>query len=476
MKRLMLVACVCGGCVYGDALGQTVVRGPVQRGESRYYLIEAANWSAARGKALAMGGELAKIDDAAENEWIRTNLFTTGTKAFIGLNDAAQEGVFAWSGGGESSYRNWNGGSSGNSGSSDYAYMESTGGTWLMAGATYTPYAIVEVTGPIRLPGEFATLALAAPHIGVVSNEVELAAGDIQKGTVGAIALPAGKRIKVRGQGAGVSRLVLGSGVEQTELSGTWDLSELSLVGAPGSHPIFRLYDGAYTFRQVEVTCTPGTLMTGVVMVDRGASLTASRSKMHGMTTTPFVFLEQSLPSRFEGCLFTDIEYFALMLLGGADVTLSNCTVAGMPENYVPVFYGSGSLSIDNSIVWWVSSQLFHGGLEVEVRYSNTATPVPGEGNISVFPDFVSGTDFRLRPGSASIDAANVALQGGSALDLDGLPRLVDDPSAPNAAAYGLDMGCHESQEAGCAADFDGSGFVDLDDFAAFVASFESGC
>lgn len=42
--------------------------------------------------------------------------------------------------------------------------------------------------------------------------------------------------------------------------------------------------------------------------------------------------------------------------------------------------------------------------------------------------------------------------------------------------SYQLAGGYWTASEPGCPADFDGSGFVDLDDFIAFVGAFEAGC
>ncbi len=58
--------------------------------------------------------------------------------------------------------------------------------------------------------------------------------------------------------------------------------------------------------------------------------------------------------------------------------------------------------------------------------------------------------------------------------DLDGLDRVLDVPWANGSSAI-VDRGCYEFQYHTCPADFDKSGFVDLDDYVAFVAAFEAG-
>ncbi len=60
--------------------------------------------------------------------------------------------------------------------------------------------------------------------------------------------------------------------------------------------------------------------------------------------------------------------------------------------------------------------------------------------------------------------------------DLDHLDRVADVPWATDVGGNGnIDRGCYEYQFSTCPADFDVSGFVDLDDYTAFVAAFEAG-
>jgi hypothetical protein len=59
--------------------------------------------------------------------------------------------------------------------------------------------------------------------------------------------------------------------------------------------------------------------------------------------------------------------------------------------------------------------------------------------------------------------------------DLDGLDRVLDVPWASGETTATVDRGAYEFQYHTCPADFDKSGFVDLDDYVAFVAAFEAG-
>ena len=64
-------------------------------------------WANAESNANALGGHLVTINDAAEETWLRS-VFSTTTRYWIGLNDAATEGTFVWSSGEAVTYLNWN--------------------------------------------------------------------------------------------------------------------------------------------------------------------------------------------------------------------------------------------------------------------------------------------------------------------------------------------------------------------------------
>ncbi len=91
-----------------------VIEGPVvypANGHS-YYLLQIGSWTESQEKAVQLGGNLATIDNQAENDWICTVfdsvLVGSGAKGFwIGINDADQEGHFVWAGGEPVTYVNW---------------------------------------------------------------------------------------------------------------------------------------------------------------------------------------------------------------------------------------------------------------------------------------------------------------------------------------------------------------------------------
>jgi Lectin C-type domain len=75
-----------------------------------YYLLGSAtgqslNWHSAEAEAVALGGHLATITNAAENAWLSSTI-TSVTHAWIGLSDAF-DGNFQWISDEPLGYTNW---------------------------------------------------------------------------------------------------------------------------------------------------------------------------------------------------------------------------------------------------------------------------------------------------------------------------------------------------------------------------------
>jgi hypothetical protein len=64
------------------------------------------SWMSAENNAIALGGHLVTINDAAEEAWLRA-VFGGQTRYWIGFNDAASEGTWVWSSGEPVTYTNW---------------------------------------------------------------------------------------------------------------------------------------------------------------------------------------------------------------------------------------------------------------------------------------------------------------------------------------------------------------------------------
>jgi hypothetical protein len=87
------------------------------------------SWTNAESKAVALGGHLVTINDAAEEAWLRTT-FGSGTRYWIGFTDEAVEGTWVWASGEPVTYTHWNQGEPNDWGNGeDYALMNWDTGT-----------------------------------------------------------------------------------------------------------------------------------------------------------------------------------------------------------------------------------------------------------------------------------------------------------------------------------------------------------
>ncbi|MDA0802983.1 MAG: lectin-like protein [Planctomycetota bacterium] len=91
----------------------------------RYVLYSATTWSGAEATAQMLGGHLVAINDAEESAWIQTEFGLFGgvnRRIWIGANDVASEGVWAWTTGEPFTFSAWNAGEPNNaSGIEHYA-------------------------------------------------------------------------------------------------------------------------------------------------------------------------------------------------------------------------------------------------------------------------------------------------------------------------------------------------------------------
>src|SRR5262245_705021 len=80
-----------------------------------YHLLAENRWDQSEPQAVALGGHLATINSAAENDFIWNTfgptvnaIATTGNRSlWIGLNDVAVEGTWVWVSGQPVTYTNW---------------------------------------------------------------------------------------------------------------------------------------------------------------------------------------------------------------------------------------------------------------------------------------------------------------------------------------------------------------------------------
>ena len=114
------------------------------------------------------------------------------------------------------------------------------------------------------------------------------------------------------------------------------------------------------------------------------------------------------------------------------------------------------------------------GGGRHKLIIANTVTTITVWGSGGGAGESYKLYDFRLQPGSPSIDAAdNTAVPQNINTDLDGNPRYFDDPNTKdsgNGNAPIVDMGAYEFQGSNCPWDLDANGSVGTSDLLALFA------
>lgn len=104
--------------ILGITLSTLVVEKPTQAttihtnsgNGNKYFLTRSGSWFEARNEAFSkLGtGNLVKIDDQSEQTWLNRKFLNNSiTDAWIGLNDAQQEGIWRWEDGTTANYENW---------------------------------------------------------------------------------------------------------------------------------------------------------------------------------------------------------------------------------------------------------------------------------------------------------------------------------------------------------------------------------
>src|SRR6185295_18577712 len=120
-----IVLCLFVPCARG---GQSIGSVTNPNNNHAYHLIAGNDpaagitWTEAESTALALGGHLVTINDAAENSWIASQF--SQSYLWIGLNDATVEGSYQWTSGAPVTYTNWASGEPNNfGGNEDYGQM-----------------------------------------------------------------------------------------------------------------------------------------------------------------------------------------------------------------------------------------------------------------------------------------------------------------------------------------------------------------
>lgn len=90
--------------------GADVIKGPVYFQGHTYYLLTQNTWAGSEAEAIALGGHLVTVNDAAEQAFLVdqfSNVNGVQPHLWLGLNDVAAEGVFVWASGEPVTYSNF---------------------------------------------------------------------------------------------------------------------------------------------------------------------------------------------------------------------------------------------------------------------------------------------------------------------------------------------------------------------------------
>jgi hypothetical protein len=463
---------------------QTIVQGPVvyPATGSRFYVVQAADWNQARAFARARGGDLATVNDAAENEWIRANLTVNNTrKLFIGLNDAETEGSFRWSDGSTSAYRNWDSGGSFNTNNNDYALMSGPTGTWQLTNATFSQFAVVEISGPLKVPQEFQTIDAALEY----ADDLPSAVVDISSGTYTlTTALNLSGQVTVRGVGPVAPTIRSAAGIPFFAIFGQWTFDNIAFVDRSRTYGSITLNSsaGTMTFRDCTFSSEFGRASLPILSAFIG-SVRAERCTFTTVSAAAAPLSGNAGNFVMINCVFNDLTTVTTPGTG-TDFFAINCTFHRVGD-LTQVFAPGWSTTVTNSVFSNVSGQVNRNG--VSINYSLVPFEIPlTTGNIMGAPLYVNAAagDFRLRPGTAGVDKGSInalfAARPSNAADASGAMRFVDDPTAVDGPVAGvpwaLDMGALETQSTSCPADFNNDGVADFFDYLDFVAAFDSGC
>lgn len=446
--------------------------------KSRYYKITGGDWNQLRAFAVSMGGDLASIEDAAENTWVRTNVVGNNSKPYIGLNDVAVEGTLVWSNGSTSAYRNWRVGEPSNTAIKDYVRFDGqAAGTWEIVSVDFGPEGIVEIPptasgpAPIRVPQEQPTIesGVAVLGAGAGTTEVLIAPGTYTLASQ--VDLDNGFSLR-------------GSGMDQTIIQGLTVLNaslevfgarieEVTLVNRSLDATV-RLWSDGAVFRRVRFTSLPST--AGGVLYAINVSPSNTLIDSCEFDTSEAAISHFGGTVKVVNTIFRDLGRVTMSPGSTASPVFlaSNCTFVRCGP--FPLFQLGVNHTVSNSI-FYTADKLEPGTYTIT---NSLIESVASATNIGGDPLFVSepGNDFRLLPGSPCIDRGDarplLAVGPEDWIDFGGNSRAIDVAGVPNAYPRApIDLGALEFVPPACPGDLNGDGLVNDADFQIFTVMYD---
>lgn len=355
LSRLLFCTAFFLALASGAFAQTTIVRGPtLNPTNGNIYLAvrntSGANYEAMRAFARSLGGDLATINDAAENEWVRVVFAAPlAAKLWIGLNDAATEGTFAWSSGEGAAYRNWQANKPSNSTSSDYVQLFDSDGRWACRPNGATQYAIIELPRIIMVP-QVAPTVQAAIDLGNSSArftiEIVLAPGTYRV----PVTLPNHRSYEIRGTGDPAFTILDGGDVDRPitmEANSALQLEGLTItrgraLGQGGGALVRGRFAATNcVFRDNEVSRDPLNLggEGGAIFASRAAArfdrcvFERNRSAKSGSvifaSESQVTFTRSIVRGNVTGANADFDEPMGVLSAAQSNLTLSNCAIVG---------------------------------------------------------------------------------------------------------------------------------------------------